>query len=540
MASIIFPEGSSSLKSADHKRQLLNNIVDGMAHSRPQALYGKCPKSTTSYEAGFYRVTYEALANAVNGVAWLMTKELGPAQNNETLTYIGPRDLRHMVMLLGAVKAGYKNSIPAYTHLFKATDCKIMFAAEPFLPVVDEILAAHTLRLIRAPSMEELLTTRYPHYAFEKTFDEARNEPLAIVHTSGTTSLPKPIVYSHDFAASLDRLNQIQKSKSESSSESIVLHAASFSRGIFFAVVGAIYTQTVMVFPLSGVPASAQVLIDGLKHTGADVAALTPAIVEEIAKKPAHLEFLSRNLKAIWYGSGDVSQKLGDVLMNKIKFFNVNGSTEAGIYPLLEVEGNWCSEDWKYIIPHPAAGLEFRHQSDDTYEAFIVRNSDDKLVQPVFKVFPQLHEYRVGDMFTPHPSQPGLWKYNGRTDDMIVLLSGVKANPIVMEEHVSSHAGVRGVLMEGTQRRQAGLLIEPMTNDRPLSTAERSALIDGVWPIVQEANQLYRNESRVSKSHIQLTDPQKPMARAGKGTVQRRATIQLYAKELDALHAADD
>lgn len=108
MASIIFPEGYPSLKSADQKSQLLNNIVDGMAHSRPQALYGKCPKSTTSYEAGFYRVTYEALANAVNGLAWLIDRELGPAQNHETLTYIGPRDLRHTVMLLGAVKAGYK------------------------------------------------------------------------------------------------------------------------------------------------------------------------------------------------------------------------------------------------------------------------------------------------------------------------------------------------------------------------------------------------------------------------------------------------
>lgn len=102
-----------------------------------------------------------------------------------------------------------QNSIPAYTHLFKATDCKVMFAAEPFLPVVDEILAAHTLRVIPAPSIEELLTTRHPHYAFEKTFDEARNEPLVVVHTSGTTSLPKPIVYSHDFAASIPRFNQL-------------------------------------------------------------------------------------------------------------------------------------------------------------------------------------------------------------------------------------------------------------------------------------------------------------------------------------------
>lgn len=84
-----------------------------------------------------------------------------------------------------------------------------MFATESLQPVVDEIVAAHTLRVIRAPSVEELLTTKYPHYAFDKTFDEARDEPLVVLHTSGTTSLPKPIVYTHDFAACVNRITQL-------------------------------------------------------------------------------------------------------------------------------------------------------------------------------------------------------------------------------------------------------------------------------------------------------------------------------------------
>lgn len=108
MASIIFPEGTRSPKPAYQKKQLLNHMVDGMAHARPHALYAEFPKSTTAYDAGFYKITYAALANAVNGVAWLLSRELGPGKNHETLTYIGPRDFRHNIMVLGAVKAGYK------------------------------------------------------------------------------------------------------------------------------------------------------------------------------------------------------------------------------------------------------------------------------------------------------------------------------------------------------------------------------------------------------------------------------------------------
>ena len=103
-----------------------------------------------------------------------------------------------------------RNSVPAYTNLLKTTNCQVILAAEPFEPVVNEILAVHRLRVIKAPGVEELLTTRYPPYALEKTFDEARDEPLGGLHTSGTTSLPKPIVYTHDFVACVNRFTQLE------------------------------------------------------------------------------------------------------------------------------------------------------------------------------------------------------------------------------------------------------------------------------------------------------------------------------------------
>lgn len=79
-----------------------------MARQRPLASYGEVLRSITSYDAGFYKIIYAALANAINGVAWLLDLELGPRENHETLTFIGPGDFRQIVMVLGAVKAGYK------------------------------------------------------------------------------------------------------------------------------------------------------------------------------------------------------------------------------------------------------------------------------------------------------------------------------------------------------------------------------------------------------------------------------------------------
>ena len=92
------------------KSDILNNIVDCRAKRSPRALYAEFPVSPTSYKDGYRKITYEILANAVNGAAWWLDKTLGPSKNFDTLAYIGPNDLRYNVLILGAVKAGYKVS----------------------------------------------------------------------------------------------------------------------------------------------------------------------------------------------------------------------------------------------------------------------------------------------------------------------------------------------------------------------------------------------------------------------------------------------
>lgn len=41
-------------------------------------------------------------------------------------------------------------------------------------------------------------------YPFEKTFEEAAHDPFIVIHTSGSTGLPKPITLRHGGLATLD------------------------------------------------------------------------------------------------------------------------------------------------------------------------------------------------------------------------------------------------------------------------------------------------------------------------------------------------
>ena len=42
------------------------------------------------------------------------------------------------------------------------------------------------------------------HYEYKKTFEEAAHDPFIVVHTSGSTGLPKPIILYHGGMATVD------------------------------------------------------------------------------------------------------------------------------------------------------------------------------------------------------------------------------------------------------------------------------------------------------------------------------------------------
>ena len=104
-----------------------------------------------------------------------------------------------------------RNTISDHISLFKATDCKVLLTpSAPRPPWVASLLEAQVFRIIDSPSLHELLDSKFSHYPFPKTFAEARKEPLVVVHTSGTTAVPRPVVYTHDFAASYIQWSQLE------------------------------------------------------------------------------------------------------------------------------------------------------------------------------------------------------------------------------------------------------------------------------------------------------------------------------------------
>ena len=98
-------------------------------------------------------------------------------------------------------------SIAGLAVLLDELKCKTILAPSTSPSIVPAFLTIHPLKLVNVPEIEELLAKEHPHFAFEKSFKNARQEPLVVLHTSGTTSHPKPVLWTHDYAASFIQQN---------------------------------------------------------------------------------------------------------------------------------------------------------------------------------------------------------------------------------------------------------------------------------------------------------------------------------------------
>ena len=90
-----------------------------------------------------------------------------------------------------------RNSAAAHTALFKTSGTRALLASDTSFPGLAPLAAACDLKLVQVPSLDDLYNKTYPVYPYHKRWTEAKDEPLVVLHTSGTTGHPKLIYWTH-------------------------------------------------------------------------------------------------------------------------------------------------------------------------------------------------------------------------------------------------------------------------------------------------------------------------------------------------------
>lgn len=229
--------------------------------------------------------------------------------------------------------------------------------------------------------------------------------------------------------------------------------------------------------------------------------------------------------------SGPVSPLIVSKVNKVVRVLNLTGTTEGLFIGNLWVE----RDDWHWFAFHPFSGFEFKEVQPGIFEHWVHRNEHWPLFQGIFYTFPDQQSINLKDLYIRHPTKPNLWAFKGRSDDVVVLSNGYKLAPLEMEAFLTTHPAVDGCLMIGTGKPQAGLLIElkdPATRN--------NELFDSIWEMAERANDLTLQKSRVQRQYIAFAEPDKAFIRTDKGTIKRRATLELYQNFIDHFYDTRD
>ena len=90
----------------DCGKRLLPAVVDEIAAIDPDRVFASIPETSNIID-GFKDISYRDYARAVNSCAWWLKRELGEQPEPQVLFYLGPLDLRYLIIITAAAKAGH-------------------------------------------------------------------------------------------------------------------------------------------------------------------------------------------------------------------------------------------------------------------------------------------------------------------------------------------------------------------------------------------------------------------------------------------------
>ncbi|KAF2799626.1 acetyl-CoA synthetase-like protein [Melanomma pulvis-pyrius CBS 109.77] len=534
-----------------HGSRLMPQALDDHAILTPDRLYASIPRDR-DLSAGFIDISCKDMARCTNFMAAWIVKQIGNSTDFETLSYIGIPDLRIAAVFLGAVKAGYKMLLPSPRNppltnlsLMDQTSCsKILYTAE-VTPVVHQLLKINNgMRCIEIPSFQEILSSDPQPYPFSKAFGDAKNDPIVVLHSSGSTGIPKPITMTHATFAVLDRERDLPKVTGRKNRDYSIWDFNGGGRfytvfpyfhlaGFLSILVNPILTESsspVLGPPL--MPPSGSLLKDMMRHQDICALYLPPSVAEQLLLEPNGIEFFKK-LDFVCYTGGPFSPAAGEKLSRVTTLCPLYGSTEAFQVPQLAP----APEDWAWMEWNPNFKLEMQPSPDEdgAFELVLFADPSTENMSALNHNLPGVSEYRTKDLFKQHPRKTELWQYYGRRDDIIVLSNGEKFNPVPMELMIQGYPTVTGALIVGQGRSRATLLIETQRDASPESF---EGLCEEIWPLIEKANRLLPAQGRILRRSIIVSNPEKPFTRAGKGTIVRKLTEKAYQSEIDALYAS--
>ncbi|KAF8576738.1 acetyl-CoA synthetase-like protein [Ramaria rubella] len=506
-------------------------------------------------------ITWSKAAQAIENAAHLVCSYVKDAfQRGSPPPVIGILanidSITYHTLSMGIARAGAsaflistRNSPPAVTQLLKKTSTHTLFvsADEPMQRLATAALESPELRDVRVqkmPSFADLYseesikkyTESIPDYS-----DDLVKSPAVILHSSGTTSFPKPVFVSHRHVLQWSECrpaNYVDGTKHR-----LAAHGMPVFHGLGYITItwAAFSGISLAVFPPLNTPVvlSPHNVLEEAISSRSTMMMTVPLFVEIWSRDAETVERL-KQFAIILYGGGPLNKPIGDELSQAgVCLGGLYGTTESGPNTQSIIGG--APEEWDWLVANPRSDPIFLPQEDqpNIFEMVFV-DCPTQACATSNCDFEGKRAFATNDLVVKHPTNPRKFKILGRKDDQIMLSSGEKTNPGPLEAIICKSSLVQFAVMFGRGREQNGILLQPAAGREidPNDEVALSQYRDDVWPTVEAANTFAPAHSRVFKEMILVTHPRKPMELTAKLGPRRAFVLEMYKNEIEAAYSA--
>ena len=275
--------------------------------------------------------------------------------------------------------------------------------------------------------------------------------------------------------------------------------------------------------PASSLVSTGASTVELLEFTNARSLMTVPSTLEEISllANEKGVRTLQR-LQFVAFGGGPLKPSVGKKFAAAgVRLLNHYGATEIG--PLAPIFVPPPDYDWHY----------FRLRTDYPLKIEDVPVSGDgpRQYKLVARPFGWESAFEVQDRLVTDPRHPMLdFNTVGRNDDMIVLATGEKVLPGILESLLSESDLVKIAIAFGDGQFEVGVIVQPAM---PLPLAEHPQFKAAIWPIILEAGDRMDAHARISSQDaIIIASPEMAFPRSDKGSVIRKEIYKLFEAEI--------
>ena len=269
-----------------------------------------------------------------------------------------------------------------------------------------------------------------------------------------------------------------------------------------------------------------------LVRTHASSLMTVPSILDDVIES---VEVYTRdvsvlaNLDFVAVGGGALKPSTGENLhANNVQLLNHYGATEIG--PLAPIFIPDKEYDWTYLRLRRDMGLRLV----DVLPAMKGSHSELRC-RLVGTPFGLNTDFQLQDELERNPRHPDSEvRILGRNDDLIVLATGEKVLPRMLESHLMRSDLIRTAVAFGDGRFELGVLIEPVGT---LNVDDHDQYLEKIWPLVLEANVSMDHHAHItSKDAVIINSGSKVIPRSDKGSIMRREVYATFKDEIDAVY----